>query len=176
MIPPDDALADLLVLLPPPDEPAFGAVDAWETVAADLGTHLPADYVAFIERYGSCEIDQYLGISDPREGDFVTSFVRRFAETYRAHREDDPDTYWMKVWPEPEGFIPWAHTQNGDYVGWLTIGHPDTWPIAMYPPRGDDTGAAIPLSATQTLAAWLRGTLRSNHLLPVEDPVCEPWT
>lgn len=149
-------LLDLVSRVPPPSRPQCGAL-AWPDVFEELGTRLPADYIEFMDAYGSCEFGAYLGIGDPRDAD-PPSYHRTwcdFGDDLRAWREefpDDEDT--VPPWPEPGGFLGWGNTIDADWFGWLTLGEPNRWPVAIWG-RHRRSGIVGDVSMTEFLAGWL---------------------
>ncbi|MGW3370256.1 SMI1/KNR4 family protein [Streptosporangium canum] len=150
------ALDRLVALVPPPAVPSVGAV-TWEEVCADMRVQLPADYVAFIERYGACQFARWLSIYDPRR--LPKDYRRQVAEwgdDYRDMRDDDPEAYPLAMWPEAGGFLPWGSTIDGEDMGWLTAGDPVDWPvIVLY--RHDVAMEPVSETMTEFLAGWVSG-------------------
>nr|WP_157554287.1 hypothetical protein [Herbidospora sakaeratensis] len=66
MTPDLSALDRLTALVPPPATPRHRDALSWDEFFAVLGIRLPADYVAFMDRYGECQFANWLGIADPR--------------------------------------------------------------------------------------------------------------
>ncbi|MFI7037880.1 SMI1/KNR4 family protein [Microbispora rosea] len=167
----------LTVLVPPPATPVFGTRN-WDEVFADLGLRLPDDYVAFVERYGSCQFARWLGINDER---MLTpeqcALASLSMDHYRDLREDSPEDFTLAIWPEPEGFYPWGSTIDGDYLGWMTVGAPEEWPVMLIL-HGDQE---IEFSETMTewLVGWASGTRydSSGFASGAEGHplICEPW-
>ncbi|WP_133061590.1 hypothetical protein [Streptosporangium minutum] len=153
-------LEHLVALVPPPAEPVFG-IGSWEELASDMGLRFPADYMAFLERYGSCQFARWLAIYDPRG---LPQEDRRdpaqWGEEYRDLRDDSPEGYPLAMWPESGGFIEWGTTIDGEAFGWLTVGEPKDWPVlVLY--RHDLVLGPIHESMTEFLLGWASG-LRYN--------------
>lgn len=73
------------------------------------------------------------------------------------------------VWPEPGGFLCCAASRDGDYIGWLTVGRPDSWPVMVWPQQSDgDT--LIDLTLTEVLVGWLKGDLDLPGLPRCDEP------
>lgn len=47
----------------------------------------------------------------------------------RGSRNSKPEKCPYPFYPEPGGLLPWAGTDNGDRVCWLTEGQPDGWTV-----------------------------------------------
>jgi hypothetical protein len=59
--------------------------------------------------------------------------------------------------PEPDGALPWARSDNGDVAYWLTWGAPDEWPVALWNPRSGQSYDLVEGGAAAFLAEWLVG-------------------
>jgi hypothetical protein len=148
-------LRELVARVPPPPEPSFGKA-TWQQVFAELGTAMPADYVEFINTYGSCEFGYYLGIGDPRDYQPL-SYHQAWCESgdeYREMREEFPEFHPLAAWPEAGGFLGWGTDIDGNWFGWLTEGEPDHWPIAVWGRQLED-GLITHVSMTEFLTGWL---------------------
>ncbi|MFF4342774.1 SMI1/KNR4 family protein [Kitasatospora sp. NPDC001540] len=177
-------LAALRVLVTPPERPYLGSGRTWASLAADLGTELPAEYRTLMELYGSGQWGGHLRFHTPlrKGGDDFLAHVRTTCEDYPIFREDFPEDYPLAVWPEPGGFLPFATGTYGDVLGWLTEGPaPDRWPLTVLP-RHVDQGPPLPGGLVDVLLAWLRRTLHAPGLPafdqdddPAEYAVFEPF-
>lgn len=172
-------LDELAVLVPPPEVPDLGT-KSWSAVFAELGSPLPADFMLLVERYGSFEIGgygtdwrgenrrriEYLGVVDPRYagGSWAEDSVHK-GDVYRELRNAHPKSHPMAAWPEPGGFLPWGNTVDADHFGWLTVGHPDDWPIVLWG-RGDQWAdrEPLPITVTEFLVNWLSGSPDLPHM------------
>jgi hypothetical protein len=178
-----EGLETLTVLVPPPEAPHLGN-GTWENLFRELGTRLPAEYVTLMNRYGGGCWSNWLRFVTPlhagRHG-----FVDNVEETlsgYRSLRSQFPEYCPLPVWPEPGGFLPFANSIDGDDLGWLTEGEPDSWPLIVVP-RHADQGPPLPGTLTDTLLQWARGRFGTDGLPALDesdDPLAfasfEPWT
>jgi hypothetical protein len=92
---------------------------------------------------------------------------------YRQLRAKFPERYPLPVWPEPGGFLPFADSIDGDQLGWLTEGEPDSWPLIVHQ-RHADQGPRLPGTLIETLLEWNRGRFGTEGLprLPADyDPL-----
>ncbi|GAA2440294.1 SMI1/KNR4 family protein [Streptomyces macrosporus] len=175
-------LEALTRLVPSPEAPVLGD-GGWEEVFEALGTRLPTEYVALMNRYGGGAWMRWLRFDTPL-GKGERSLLHRSRETadiYRELRADFPEFHPLAVWPEPGGFLPFADTVDGDHLGWLTVGEPDDWPLVVWP-RHADQGPPLSGNLTDTLLEWLRGRFGTAGLprLDVDDDPLryarfEPW-
>jgi hypothetical protein len=174
--------AALSLLLPPVETPYLGD-GTWERLFEALGTRLPTEYVALMDRYGAGCWSNWLRFFTPlRTGD--RGFELRLADeldTYRELHEDYPEDHPRPPWPEPGGFLPFANSIDGDQLGWLAEGDPDDWPLFVVP-RHADPEPPLPGNLTDTLLEWLRGRLTAPGFAEydeLDDPLefigFEPW-
>ncbi|WP_344590283.1 hypothetical protein [Actinomadura vinacea] len=173
----------LHLLAPPPDVPYLGD-GTWDGLFEALGTPLPSEYVTLMESYGSGCFSNWLRFSPPTRLDEngLARFAEEVLDGYRHLREALPAYYPLPAWPEPGGFLPFADSIEGDYLGWLTEGDPDTWPLIVHP-RHADQGPPLPGGLVDTLLDWMRGRLETEGLAVLDeddDPLeflgFEPYT
>lgn len=175
-------LEALSLLVPPPDTPFLGYW-AWPDLFAELGTRLPAEYVALMDRYGGGEFGGWLRFATPlRQGRSLAAFADGVMEAYRDVRGDFPEFCPLPVWPEPGGFLPFADSIDGDGLAWLVDGDPDGWPLIVVP-RHRDQGPPLEVGLTELILSWLRGRPAPPEfpeLDPLDDPLefatFQPWT
>ncbi|MBB4913626.1 hypothetical protein [Streptosporangium saharense] len=169
------ALERLLALVPPPTDPLF-ALGSWEELFTDLGTGLPSDYVALIDAYGSSDFSDWLGVGDPRRdghGSSKDAGAREMGDQYRFFRSRWPEDNPFAAWPEPGGFLSWGNTNDGDHLGWLTVGEPDRWPVALWPRHHGHR--VVELTVTEFLVGWFTGELVGEELPDLTPLTCAPW-
>lgn len=144
-------------------DPTGTPVD-WAPVEARLGTKLPADYKAFVDRYGTGAIGDFLWVLTPTTANrFLNLFDSGNAMLagYRELRANWPGDFPFAAYPEENGLLPWAVTDNGDELFWLTEGEdPDQWPTII-------STRGMPLEehrlpAGDLLAGLIAGRIRSN--------------
>lgn len=166
-------LANLMALAPPPAEPIMARGD-WGRIEGQIGRSLPADFKALIATYGSGSFGEFLNPINPlRDGGIGFEWADQHILAHeRGLRRDSPRSYALPIYPEPGGILPWATTDNGDTLFWLTWGDPDGWGVLHQEARGDDR-VLYPFRAVEFLARWLAGEL-CGPLLPDlgGDPAC----
>lgn len=150
-------LATLRDLVVPPAEPKLGG-RTWEWLYGELGTRLPADYVALMETYGAGAFAGWLRIWAPLDPDELLDRSEQALEGYRELKAEFPDYHPLPLWAEPGGFLPFGDSMDGDQFGWLTMGEPDEWPL-VFAPRHADQGAPLAGALADTVLEWLRGRL-----------------
>jgi len=112
----------------------------WTAVRHRLGTDLPADYKAFVDRYGGGYVDGYLWVLEP---DCANPYYDLFTST--EERTEANQELWdggEKKPAEVDGtgarLIPWASTDNGEFLYWLVRPgvRPDDWTVMVNEARG----------------------------------------
>jgi hypothetical protein len=175
-------LEALRLLVPPPQAPYLGG-GTWEELFERLGTRLPAEYVALMDRYGAGCWSNWLRFFTPlrTNGRGLVDHAAQMLDAYRSVRADFPQYHPLPVWPEPGGFLPFARSIDGDQLGWLTEGDPDAWPLIVYP-RHADQGPPLASNLIDTLLEWLRGRFATEGLPgldELDDPLefidFKPW-
>jgi|SRR5262245_14118189 len=168
-------LAELVYIMPPPETPR-AAMGDWQSVAATLGTSLPSDYVAFISRYGTGRISDFLWVYNPFEENRYLNLLTQYPivlEADRHIRERFPEALPEPLFPESGGLLLWGGTDNGDRLYWRTNAHPDSWTVVVWQSRGPKY-ANYALTMSGFLCAWLRGSIRVPVFPPDDwEPVFE---
>jgi hypothetical protein len=121
-------------LVTPPDTP-FCANTDWQQVESHLGIGLPNDYKEFISVYGTGSLQSFLHIwnySDDQssERDPINDIAEVFSqlEGYKQSGQ----TLDFRPFPEEGGLLPFASTDDGNYLNWKIDGTPDEWSVAAY--------------------------------------------
>lgn len=116
------SLARLKVILPPPnDRVDVPKSSQWKAVEKSLQFDLPPDYKSFVEAYGLGCIDGFFWTLNPVTQNKHLNLEKRIPSTIkewsmlREKRVEIP----YALFPDPEGLVPWAITENGDRVHWL---------------------------------------------------------
>lgn len=134
------SIEQLSAVLEPPASPVETPrrAEDWAAAEADLGTPLPADYKAFIERYGSGVVDDFLSVFNPfaaNEHVNLASAGRARLDGLRMLRDEfDIDTG-HELFPAAGGLLPFGATDNGHVLFWETKGEPQDWTVIVREPR-----------------------------------------
>jgi hypothetical protein len=62
----------------------------------------------------------------------------KILEADRESRRSFSSHYPLGLYPEPGGLLPWAITDNGDTLYFITTGPPDEWPTVIKGPRAPE--------------------------------------
>ena len=133
------AIEDLINIMQPPAAPIEARGAAWASVESDIGTALPADYKAFIEKYGSGRINAFVWIFNPlsnRPGINLVSQMSVQLNALKTLAQDFGEQCPYALFPENGGLLPLGVTDNGDVIHWLTKGEPADWRIVVNEGRG----------------------------------------
>ncbi|HNW08045.1 MAG TPA: SMI1/KNR4 family protein [Verrucomicrobiota bacterium] len=155
------SLASLLtVLLPPPQPVEVPTTEDWRAIESLLG-ELPADYKAFVERFGTGKINEFILVLNPASKNPYLNLVREMEPILSALREliQSGEPCPFPLHPESGGLLPFGKTDNGDALFWLTQGEPDKWHVVVNSAR-DATYERFECDATDFLAGILTRQLR----------------
>ena len=170
-----EALVQLLGIMPAPQSPR-AAMGDWSMVISTLGTALPGDYVDFINCYGTGCISQFLWIHNPFEANVHLCLLSRYSVILDADldiRTSFPEEIPQPLFPEPGGLLPFATTDNGDRIYWLTKGAPESWTVVVWESRGPHY-AEFAMTMTRFLCGWLGGNLHVPMFSPADwQPIFE---
>jgi hypothetical protein len=128
----------LRTVVPPPGS-SVPEID-WTATERDLGVLLPPDYPGLVEIYGPGSFDDFIWILQPAATtehlDLVKQRTVRLDALRAVQAEGEVVPY--SVEPGSEGLTPWAITDNGDVLYWVTDDAPDPpdWTVAINQSRG----------------------------------------
>jgi hypothetical protein len=100
---------------------------------------LPRDYKALVCAYGTGSWKGFLWVLNPFASNVYLNLFEQAKlqlDAERLLRAKWPEQIPFALYPEPGGLFPWAMTDNGDRLYWLTKGEPDCWPTVVYESRG----------------------------------------
>ena len=139
----------------------------WGRVEAELGTRLPADYRAVVDRIGPGD---FLGFRVAVPDAEVPEFdLRQLVDDVHAAVVTARPLPGAPYFPEEGGLIPWARTAAGHTLFWLPKGdEPDDWPVVLSPP-GLGGLSHFRRSTSSLLVAYLSRIGGDLGMLP--DPV-----
>lgn len=125
---------DLKEAMPPPSG-GVGGEPRWEAVEAALGLPIPRDFKLLVEAYGDGGMGDFIWLLHPASGSpalRMVGTVKGMDEDYAWLREGHPADFPLPSLPEQGSFLPWALTDNGNYLGWIVEGQdPEAWPVAV---------------------------------------------
>jgi hypothetical protein len=160
----NDALQELMRLVPPPDQPPPPA--DWAAAREKFGFDLPDDYRELIDVYGSGLFDEELSVLAPGRDSETWDLLRQTDKQLSGLRYvRDQAGEELPYEPEPVsgGLIPWGITGNGDVGYWRVVDAeaPSSWTVVVDEVRG---GEWHPFDGTVTdfLAGLFSGRVRAE--------------
>jgi hypothetical protein len=163
-------LARLKLYIPPPARPNLGP-GTWEEAFAALGTRLPEQYVDLMSLYGGglwgnwLECYQPLGSHRFRG---LVPFWKSLIDGHHMTKETFPDHVPPLMWPDPGGLLPFGSSADGDKIGWVCHGDPETWKVVLVP-RHERSSGVVYESIAEVLFRWLRDELEEPGLAGLSD-------
>lgn len=116
------ALNSLRLLLAPPLAPVGTPTDSeWRIAEEELGVAIPGDYKQFMTEYGAGCIDGFLWTFTPTIRNPHLNLCTQLGERSSALRLLRDRYGWnipYAIYPDANGMIPWARTDNGDTLYW----------------------------------------------------------
>lgn len=130
-------IAELITILAPPAaEQRIAVPGDWTEEERLIGLALPKDYRDFLETYGTGTFARgfvMFAVPEPASGPGrLSTMTASFTDAYRSLKESWPARYTLPLAPAAGGFMPFARTENGDYLGWIVReGDPEDWTTAI---------------------------------------------
>lgn len=142
-----------------------GSVDRseprWHEVEHSLGLILPGSYKALVELFGASSWGEFLHVLSPFDERLnLERKGERILEADKETRRSFPSHYPLPLYPESGGLLPWAITDNGDTLYFITSGPPDQWPTLIKGPRAPEFEVSF-LSPSLLVHHVAAGTYRS---------------
>lgn len=161
------SIESLQTLVPPPEHPhETGNHETWPHMDDDIA--FPADYIDFINGYGSGLIANFITLFNPFSTNPALNFFEQkqliIGDLASLNRED-PDYFTYPLYPEENGLVPIGLTDNGDYLFWTAsdINNSNTWGTAIIAARSPDV-EYFDQNLTTLLFGILAGTLKPQSL------------
>ncbi|MCI5076418.1 SMI1/KNR4 family protein [Oricola sp.] len=154
-------LGKLTARLPPPQRP-LETEGNWEKVEENLGVTLPEDYKEYIGVYGSGAVGGFLTVFNPfadQPGLNLLKQMKRQLDVFRELRDKYGEPSPFAIFPERDGLLPVAMTDNGDVVFWLTVDLPENWSIVVNEARSEEY-QHFECGLTELLAGMIDGSIR----------------
>ncbi len=154
-------------VIPVPEDPKNAKGD-WAQVEKELGIRVPEDYRKIIETYGDHGWNDFISVFNPFSDNRNLNLASKSKEILKYEnmlRDESPHYYPIAIFPEKEGIFPWAVTDNGDYLFWITKGDCARWPTMIRDSRAPEFEVHF-METCMILYHIFNGTLRSM-ILPV---------
>ena len=167
-----DCLEELVALIPPPAGIKPHTESEWAEQEAKLGTTLPPDYKALIDRYGSGTFCSLLHIHSPFETSTffaaMESWLCQIYETavdFSSNRLDG-----LVLFPEPDGVLYFAPDEVGGFLLWKTGAASEEWTLIIADARLS-TREEFSMTLTEFILRFAKNeidTKKYEDELPVE--------
>lgn len=115
-----------------------GNIDMWDVYEKQMDINFPDDYKNIINYYGTGGIANFLWFLNPFEQDFNVNFSHKMTEMLDAYNESKnkhPNEFPFLTYPNKNGLLPWAYTDNGDELYWKMEDKASDWKIIIYEAR-----------------------------------------
>lgn len=111
----------------------------WQPVEESIGLKLPSAYKSLVNLFGGSSWGDFLHILTPFDDRLnLQRRAKSILDADRVLRSEFPSHYPLGLYPEPGGLLPWAITDNGDSLYFITISSPDHWPTVIKGPRAPE--------------------------------------
>jgi hypothetical protein len=128
-----DEITQILPIPQNPSEPGDSAF--WTNIEEQCKTALPDDYKWFINTYGSGQIGGFVCIYNPFSANQYINLLSQMKVILdiekELKRECDDSECPFALFPEADGLLPFAGTDNGDIFFWKTSGNPNHWTVVL---------------------------------------------
>ncbi len=137
----------------------------WPAVEGSIGLQLPGSYKTLIELFGASSWENFLHVPSPFDDGRLNlqNWGNQVLDGDRVSRSQFPSHYPLPLYPEPGGMLPWASTDNGDTLYFITAGPADDWPTIVKGPRAPEFEVNF-LHPALLVHHFAAGTLRSTIL------------
>ena len=141
----------------------------WAAVEESIGLQLSGYYKTLVDFFGaSCWCDFLYVLSPFENGRFnLQRLGKQILDGDREARKQFPSHYPLSLYPELGGLFPWAVTDNGDTLYFITAGPPDDWPTIVKGPRAPEFEVCF-LDPVLLVHHFAAGTLQSTILPQTE--------
>lgn len=131
-------LQKLVQVLKRPSRPHYAVTEAseWLAIMDKFGVRLPTDFQDFIGIYGTGTVGDFVLIFNPFSPDKYSNlfFNMEFILSSAYQAKEFP----LPLYPQSGGLLPFAKTDDGDYLWWKTEGEADNWTIVVTEVRSDN--------------------------------------
>lgn len=128
---PTNRISDFVKIIPPPSAPGDFDEKLLKWNQNVLCTKLPDDFIEFGKVYGSGIIETAYSweVCSPCRVTFPM-FVIEYARICHLYKDAaEPEGVPFGIFPEVGGVLSFATTPDGNRVGWITSGEPNSWKV-----------------------------------------------
>jgi hypothetical protein len=122
----------------------------WIATEKALGLSLPGNYKAVVDTFGASRWGDFLQVLSPfdEKRANLLGYGELILQADRETRNAFPSHYPIPLYPEAGGLLPWACTDNGDTLYFITSASPDDWPILIKDARSPEFEVSFLLPST----------------------------
>ncbi|MEC4016973.1 SMI1/KNR4 family protein [Streptomyces sp. H27-D2] len=158
------SISRLIHFLPSPSVPEQ---KNWPLIESQIGSTLPKDYKELVDTYGGGEFDRCIWLLEPgcaNSGYDLIIAGKERAEAFEWLWETGEDKP-TELEEEGSRLIPWACTENGEYLFWLVRPGqgPDAWTVMVNEGRGPEW-ERFAMTCADFLSSVLAGDMNSEIL------------
>lgn len=136
----------------------------WRPIEESLGLKLPGSYKSLVDLFGASSWGDFLHVLSPfDDGLNLQRIGKETLDGERESRKSFPSHYPLTLYPELGGLLPWAITDNGDTLFFITSGLADEWPTVVKGPRAPEFEVSF-LSPALLVYHVAAGTFQSRIL------------
>jgi hypothetical protein len=136
----------------------------WQAVEQSLGLKLPGSYKKLIDAFGASSWRDFLHVLSPFDDrSNLRTLGEEILEVNRELRREFPWHYPLPLFPESGGLLPWAFTDNGDTLFFITAASADNWPTMVRGPRAPEFEVTF-LSPALLVYQFAAGRIQSTIL------------
>lgn len=170
---------DIFRIVPPPPTPVRAPTQQrFSDVERQLNQGLPDDFKQLLSAYGAGRWQEFYVLLNPSndstieqwtspDGDESTRTELGLMRSVRSEdRLYDTDDVPYSIFPEENGILPWAQTENRGCLFWITCGNPSRWRTVYYEDDERSERQEYDLSCSEIIYGALTGELRifdSDH-------------
>jgi hypothetical protein len=141
----------------------------WQSVEKGVGLSLPGSYKTLVDFFGASSWCDFLHVLSPFvQGQLnLLDLGKQVLDADRETRDQFPSHYPFGLFPEQGGLFPWAFTDNGDTLYFITSGLADDWPTVIKGPRAPEFEVSF-LDPALLVHHFAAGTFQSTILPTME--------
>ncbi|MET1081302.1 MAG: SMI1/KNR4 family protein [Pseudomonas sp.] len=169
------SVIEMVAIMPAPSS-TFEAPSekAWLAVESQLGIALPDDYKEFVHKYGTGSVDNFLWVFNPTSRNENVNFLDQISAQLKVliELQSYGEIIPYRLFPAQGGILPFAITDNGDVLFWLSVGEPNSWTVLVNEARSPEW-EVFDMSMSKFLLGILSRRLICGHF-PKSFPRANP--
>jgi hypothetical protein len=165
-------IESLIKLIPQSANPVHNPPDisVWNELEKVWNIVFPPDYKDFVNIYGDGKVGNYINILNPHSplvGLNLNYNAGRILQGYARLQKANPSEYPLPFFPAKDGLFPFATTDDGDTLFWVTSGDSTNWNIAIHYHNAART-QLVPLTFTEFFIFLFNNTQKDKNVVELE--------